>query len=169
MSYTIGNWTVEPLTTDSISTAKALSLVDLSYAADYTVTERGTAEVRLANTTGAGLAPVEQLRYGRTRVKDVYASNGLDVPASQKCNVRDGIRTLHECKYLLKATNSVSGEELLLPMRGWICLEAPTVDFISSAALFDLFKRTVGAALATGKTDGTLVTDVARGDLDPTS
>jgi hypothetical protein len=168
MSYTIGNWTVEPLTSDSISTAKALSLVDLDYATDYTVTERGTAEVRLANTTGAGLAPVEQLRYGRTRVKDIYASS-MDVPAGQKCNSKEGIRSLHEIRYLLKATNGVSGQELLLPMRGWICLEVPTVDFISASALTDLFKRTVSAALATGKTDGTLVADVARGDLDPTA
>lgn len=167
MSYTIGNWSVESLTTDSITTPKSLSIVDLSYAADYTVTEKSPSEVRLANVTGGSLISPEQLRYGRSRVANVY--NNTDVPETMMCNVRSGVRTLHEVKYLLKATNSVSGQELLLPMRGWMCLEVPTVDFITPSALEDLVKRTVAAAFATGSTDGSLVTDVARGDLDPSA
>jgi hypothetical protein len=163
--YTLGNWTVDQLTTDTISTAKSLSLVDLDYADDYTPTETNPNEARLANTTGTGLNPVEYLRYGRQFVKDIY--NMFDVPQAARCNVADGVRTLHEVRYLLKATNSVSGDEILLPFRGWICLEAPTVDFVKPAAIELLLKRTVSAALATGSVDGTLATDVARGDLLP--
>jgi hypothetical protein len=69
----------------------------------------------------------------------------------------------------MKAVNSVSGQELLLPFRGWIALEAPIVDFVKPEALELLLKRTVAAALATGSVDGTLATHVARGDLDPTA
>lgn len=167
MSYTTGNWTVAPLTSDTISNPKSLSIPDLDYAVDYTTASRGTDEATLANVTAPGLQPAEVLRYGRSRVADVY--NGASIPASQRCNVREGVRTLHEVRYNLKATNSVSGEELLLPMRGWICLQAPTVDFITSGALTDLVKRTIAAAFATGAVDGSLVTDVARGDLDPTA
>jgi hypothetical protein len=167
MSYVIGNWTVESLTADSISTPKSLSITDLSYATDYTATEKGPNEVKLANTTGGSLVSPEQLRYARSRVSNIYAN--VDVPETMKCNVRTGVRTLHEVKYLMKATNSVSGQEILLPLRGWICLEVPTVDFITPAAIESLLKRTVATAFATGSVDGALVTDVARGDLDPTA
>lgn len=163
--YTIGNWTVDQLTTDTISTAKSLSLVDLDYANDYTLASSKPTEASLSNTTGSGIIPVESLRYSRTKVQDVYKN--FDVQTSQRLNTPEGVRTLHEIKFLLKATNSVSGQEILLPMRGWICLELPTADFVQPAALELLLKRTASAALATGKTDGTLVTDVARGDLDP--
>lgn len=165
MSYTVGNWTVAPMTVDTISTPKSLSTPDLSYATDYTVTQREANEVRLANTTAPGLTPQEFLRYGRSQVANVY--NNVNVPESMKCNVKSGVRTLCEIRYNLKATNSVSGDELLLPMRGWICLEVPTVDFITSSALSDLFFRTIAAATDTGAVTGSLVTDVARGDLDP--
>lgn len=167
MSYTTGNWTVAPLTSDTISTPKSPSIPDLDYAVDYTVTGRGTNEVSLVNTTAPGLMPQEQLRYGRTRVADVYSDT--DIPASQRCNVRSGFRTLQEVRYNLKATNSVSGEELLLPMRGWICLQVPSVDFITAGALGDLLKRTISAAFGTGEVAGSQAVRVAQGDLDPTA
>jgi hypothetical protein len=168
MSYTVGNWTVAVQTVDTISSPKSLSIPDLDYPVDYTVTDRNSGEVRLANVTGPGLTPVEQLRFGRTRVADVYSDAGI-IPAAMKCNVRDGVRTLCEVRYTLKATNSVNGEELLLPMKGWICLQVPTADFITSAALLDLLKRTIAAAFATGAVDATQITRIAQGDLDPTA
>jgi hypothetical protein len=167
MSYTVGNWTVSEQTTDTITTAKTPSIPDLSYAADYTVTKKMPDEVQLANVTGSGLIPAETLRYGRTKIADVYAN--ANVPESQKCNVKGGIRTLAEVQYFLKATNTVSGEEVILPMRGWMCLQVPTVDFISSAALQTLLKRTIAASFGTGEAVGTQAVSVARGDLDPTA
>lgn len=163
--YTIGNWTVDQLTTDTISTAKSLSLVDLDYANDFTLASNQPTEARLSNTTGQGINPVESLRYGRQKVQNVYQN--FDVQTSQRLNTPEGVRTLSEIKFVLKATNSVSGQEILLPMRGWICLEVPTADFVQPQALELLLKRTVSAALATGKTNGDLATDIARGDLDP--
>jgi hypothetical protein len=167
MAYVVGNWSTEPMTSDTASTPKNLAVVDLSFATDYTVTSRGTTEVILANTTGAGLMPPEYLRYGAKRIQDVYKQ--FDVPESAKCNVREGVRSLIEVKYLLKSTNSVSGEEILLPMRAWLCSDVPVVDMVTPNALFDLYKRAIGAALPTGAVTGKLVTDVARGDLDPTA
>jgi len=163
--YTVGNWTVDQLTADSISDPKSLTLVDLDYAHDYSVASRDAAEVRLANKTGAGITPVEQLRYGRQKVKDVY--NQFDVQSGQRMNVTEGVRTLAEVKTLLKATNSVSGQEILIPLRGWICLEVPTADFVTPVALELLLKRTVAASLATGSVNGDLAVAMARGDLDP--
>jgi transglutaminase-like putative cysteine protease len=165
MSYTIGNWTVASLTTDTISTAKTPSVPDLSYSADYTVVEDEPTQARLANVTGSGLTPVEYLRYGRTNVNDVYQS--FDVPMSQQLPNKRGVRTLQEVRYVLKATNSISGAEVLLPMRGWICLEVPTADMVAPAALNELLQRTIAASFATGKVDGSQATAVARGDLIP--
>lgn len=167
MSYTVGNWTVESLTTDSISTAKSLSIVDLDYASDFSVTKRGTDITEIANLTSTGLQPAEHIRYGRSRVKDVYDTFS-DVPSIQRSNITEGAQTLVELRYLLKATNSVSGEEILLPMKGWLCLRVPVMDLVSTQALTDLLKRTISAAFATGSTDGSLITKVVRGDLDPT-
>lgn len=166
MSYTVGNWTVSEQTTDTITTAKSLAIVDLDYVNDFTVTSRGATEVRLANTTSNGLAAQEQIRYGRSAIADVYRDAGI--PDAAKCNVKAGERMLYEVRYNLKAVNSVSGAEFLLPMRGWIVLEAPTVDFITAGALETLHKRVISASYGTGETTGSLVTDVARGDLDPT-
>lgn len=166
MSYTVGNWTVESLTTDSISSPKSLSLPDLDYANDYHVVQQRPTEIRLANNTSNGLLPMEVLRYGRQAENNVYA--GFDVSAAQQLNVRDGIVLTCEVKYLLKATNTVSGAEALLPMRGWINLKVPTVDLVSTSALTELLNRTCAAALGTGQTDGSLVANMARGDLDPT-
>lgn len=166
MSYTTGNWSVEPLTVDSITTPKSPSIPDLDYTVDYTVTGRGTNEVRLVNVTSPGLMPQEELRYGRVMVSDVY--NNTNIPSTQRCNVRSGVRTLQEVRYNLKATNTVSGEELLLPMKGWICLQAPSVDFVTAQALEDLLKRTISAAFGTGEVAGSQAVRVAQGDLDPT-
>jgi hypothetical protein len=165
--YTVGNWSVDALTEDTITEPKSLSIVDLSYAADYTVASRLADEVSLANTTSGALTPPEHLRYGKQKISDVYSQ--FDVQPSQRLNAREGERTMSEVKFLLKATNSVSGQEVLLPFRGWICLQAPTVDFVNATALNYLLKRTIAAAFATGSTDETLAMHMAQGDLDPTA
>lgn len=167
MSYTVGNWTVASQTVDTISTPKTLSIPDLSYATDFSVQSRNKTEIRLANSTGAGLLTPEILRYVRQGEQDIYSS--FNVPESQQINVRDGVVVTTEVRYLLKATNSVSGQEVILPMRGWINLKVPTADFITGQALTDLLMRTIASAFKTGATDGTLVKDLARGDLDPTA
>lgn len=167
MSYTVGNWTVASLTTDTISSPKSLSVPDLSYASDFTVAAKTQTEQRLSNKTGSSLLPVETLRYGRRDVNNVY--NILPVPDAQQCNAKAGVLLTTEVRYLLKATNSVSGQEVLLPMRGWLNLTVPTVDLVTPAALQQLLMRTLATAFATGSSDGSLVTSVARGDLDPTS
>jgi hypothetical protein len=167
MAHVIGNWSVDKPTADSITTPKSLEVPDLSYATDFSVTTRQNGEVRLANTTGSGILPMETLRYGRSTVANIY--NGVEVAEAMKSKIKQGVRTLCEIRYFLKASNTVSGEEILLPLRGWVCLEVPTVDFISGEEIDALLKRTVSASLKTGSVNGALVTDVARGDLDPSA
>jgi hypothetical protein len=52
-------------------------------------------------------------------------------------------------------------------MRGSIAFTVPTVDFVSPAALEQLVKRSIATMFATGTVDGTMATDIARGDLNP--
>jgi hypothetical protein len=170
MAYTIGNWTVESLTSDTISSTKNLPIPDLDFASDYTVAKDGSEEVLLINKTGSSLKPVEMIRYTRRRVPDVYKSGlsaNLDTCGSQRANCTEGISAYAELAYVLKATNSVSGEEIVLPMRGSIAFTVPTVDFVSPAALEQLVKRSIATMFATGTVDGTMATDIARGDLNP--
>lgn len=165
MEYTIGNWTVKSLTTDSTETSKNLAIADLSYSKDFTVAKTTDEEVMLNNTTGATLEPVENVRYGRTRITDVYA--GTDIPLPNRIAAKNGVRTLCEVRCNLSAVNSVSGDELLLPLKGWVCLQVPTASMITPQAIEYMLSRAVSACLNEGSTDGARVTEVARGDLSP--
>jgi hypothetical protein len=170
MEYTIGNWTIEPQTHDSISNAKNLPIPDLSFSTDYTVAKDGSEEVILINKTGDSLKPVEMIRYTRRRVADVYKSGlsaNLDTCGASRANCTEGVSAYAELAYVLKATNSVSGEEVVLPMRGSIAFTVPTVDFVSPAALEALVKRSIATMFTTGAVDGTMATNIARGDLNP--
>lgn len=168
MNYTIGNWTVESMTTDSISTAKTPSIVDLDYTNDFSLISEKPTEVRLANLTGASLSPVEDIRYARQKVDDIYYLDPSIDPGN-RANAKSGTSLLTELTFQLKATNTVSGEEILLPMRGRVVLVAPTVGFIGPNALKYLLLRTMSAAFGTGEVLGTQVVNMARGDLDPRS
>lgn len=169
MNYTIGNWTVASQTTDTISTAKTPSIVDLDYASDFTLASEKPTEVQLANITGLALTPVETLRYARSKVDDVYAMLNTGIDDAHKANAKSGTSLLTELTLQLKATNSVSGEEILLPMRGRIVLVAPTVSFVGPDALKYLLLRTISAGFGTGEVIGTQAVNMARGDLDPRS
>lgn len=172
MAYTIGNWTVDSLTSDSISAPKNLPIPDLDWEHDFHLLRSSSEEAVLINKTGSSLKPVEMVRFTRRPVVDVYKSGlsaQLDMCGAQKANCTNGVNAYAELAYMLKATNSVSGEEVLLPMRGSIAFTVPTIDFISPAALEALVKRSIATLFQTGKVDGSLATNIARGDLDPTN
>lgn len=164
-SYTSGNWTVSAQTTDHVSTAKNVPVVDLDYAYDFVKAKESDNEAVLINTTGASLVSPESIRFAKTPVNDVYS--GSDIPASRRSQTKGGVRTLSEVKFNLKAVNSVSGEEVEIPMRGWICLQVPLASVITAAAVQYLQRRTVAASLDTGVVTETRVVSLARGDLSP--
>lgn len=165
MKYTVGKWEVETMTTDSITTDKQLSVPDLDYANDYSVSKDAGSEAILINTTGASLMSPESIRYGHSKVSDVY--NGSDIPALMRHPIRSGVRTLAEVRTTLSATNTVTGEVFELPLKGWICLQLPTVNLITNEAVSMLLLRTIAAAFNTGSIDATREIEIARGDLAP--
>lgn len=166
LSYTVGSWTITDQVTDTVSTPKNLPVPDLTYGTDYAVSKNDTEEAVLVNITGASLASPESIRYGKSIVSDVYS--GSDIPASQRHAVKSGVRTLSEVRFQLKAVNSVSGQEIFLPIRGWICLQLPTVNLITGSAVTYALARAVASSLNTGVVTNTREVEVARGDLIPT-
>lgn len=165
LNYTSGNWTITSLTTDTIATAKTLSIKDLDYTNDFAVTQDEPLEARLSNITGSSLISAENLRYAKSAVSNVYT--GTEVGASNQMPVKTGIRTLVEANVLVKAVNSVSGEEYMLPIRAWTIVQVPNASFVSNAVLEYALGRALGALFNTGATTIGRVEEVARGSLLP--
>lgn len=166
LSYTAGEWTVTSLTTDTKSaTPKTLTISDLDYASDYAKTVDTPAEARLANKTSNTLTAMETLRFGRSDVTNVYS--GTSIGASNQIPVKAGVRTLVEANVTIKAVNSVSGEEFLVPVRAWTCVQVPTASFISSSAMEYALGRAIAALLGTGDTSIAREANIARGSLLP--
>lgn len=165
LSYTVGDWTVVSQVTDSISTAKNFSIPDLDYGSDFSVSSNGVSEAVLTNVTGASLQSPESIRYARTPIADVYTNS--DIPTSQRHAVKAGVRTLCEVKFNLLATNSTSGAEVFMPIKGWVCLQVPTANLITGTAVTYALQRAVASAFNTGVVTNTREVEVARGDLIP--
>lgn len=165
LNYTSGHWTVTSLTTDTVTAGKTLTIPDLSYALDYAKTSDEPTEATLANLTSVALGTMETLRYAKSDVKNVYANT--QVGASNQMPVKTGVRTLVEANVLIQAANSVSGEEFLIPVRAWTCVQIPTASFISDAVLGYAMGRALGAMFDTGVATTSREEAVARGSLLP--
>lgn len=165
LNYTTGNWTVVDLTTDTITTPKTLTVTDLDFVHDFVKVQDTATEAKLANTTGSALSVAETIRYAKSDVKNVYTNTS--VGSSNQMPVKTGTRTLVEVSALLQATNSVSGEEYLIPVRAWTCVQIPTASFISNAALEYTLGRAISAMFNTGSATIARTEDIARGSLLP--
>lgn len=165
MHYTEGNWTVDSLTTDSVSSAKTWSIPDFSYSADFAVTVDEPEEAILANRTASSLEPAETVRFGVQKVKDIYST--FDVDASAKLASARGVQTLNEVKFLVKATNSVSGQEVMIPFTGRVVLRFPTGSPVTGDMIDYGLQRTVACVMATGSVGPKRILEEARGSLIP--
>lgn len=165
LNYTAGNWNVVDLVTDTISTAKTLTITDLDFVHDYVKTQDTAEEAKLANITSNALGTAETIRYAKSDVKNVYTNT--TVGSSNQMPVKTGIRTLVEVSTLVQATNSVSGEEYLIPVRAWTCVQVPSASFISDDVLEYALGRAISAMFNTGEATINRVEEVARGSLLP--
>lgn len=174
MSITIGNWTIEPLYNDTISTPKALSIPDLSYATDYSErtklkgrTPSASADEKyFVNNTGASIVSPEQVIYGRQPLANVYAN--LDVDASAQLAQKGGHRVYCTCYTMWQAVNSVSGQEAIVPFRGTLSFDCPDASLVTQAMVEENLKRLMAHLFGTNQTNGAMAAKMLRGDLDPT-
>jgi hypothetical protein len=166
LNYVVGNWTVVSKEVDTISTAKPLTVVDIDYAHDYSVASQTAGRTDLLNTSGTSLDPVERFVYQNVSVDNIF--HGMPVPDSAKNCPKKGRGVIIEHMFLLEATNSVSGETLVFPLRLRTQCETITLNVVTKAALDWALPRHIGGILETGSTDSTLIMDAFRGDTDPT-
>lgn len=165
LNYTAGHWTVTSLTTDTVTAGKTLTIPDLKYATDYAKTEDEPSQAVIANLTSTALGTMETIRYAKSDVKNIYTNT--QVGASNQMPAKTGVRTLVEANVLIQAANSVSGEEYLIPVRAWTCVQIPTASFISDAVLNYAMGRVLGAMFDTSLTTTSREEAVARGSLLP--
>lgn len=165
MNYTQANWTVKSLYTDSTSTAKTMSLPDLTYSSDYAKSADEPNEAIITNTTGGEISPMESIRYGTSVVQNVYSGTNIDIACMP--SMKKGVQTLVEINEIYRATNSVTGQEIDLPCKGRIVLRFPTHSCVTADLVKDLLYRTIAASLNKGSVDATRQVEVARGSLMP--
>lgn len=163
--YTSGNWTVDTMIVPS-SDADITPAVTCVTRDEYSAKSVNGNEAVLVNSTGTSLSVSEQLRFGATSVANVYNGSGI-APASQ-LPVKTGVRLLQEIRLGLKASNNVSGAEVVIPQRAWIVYETPQSDIVTKEAIEYTMKRLLGAALmgVDGHTFADRIMAMARGDLD---
>lgn len=165
MNYTNGNWTVSSLTTDTIATAKSISLTDVDFSNDFVKSMDEPNEGKLVNSTSTGIIPVESVRFARTEVSDIY--NNIGIPGTAKFPTKSGVRVLCELVTSMKAVNSVSGDEYLIPIKAWTCVQVPSTDVISSTAVEYALKRQFAVCFDTKATSASRIVDIAKGAVLP--
>lgn len=163
--YTIGDFTVSALYTDTLITPKDISVPDLDFAVDFKKTNDGASEAVIANITSPDLLSHENIRYARQDVSDVY--NGVVIDSSMKFPNRRGVQVLAEISTVYRAVNSVSGDEYDLPCKGRIVLRVPAASCVTKALVEDLLNRTISAGFNTGEEDETRVMEMIMGSLIP--
>lgn len=174
MSITVGNWTIEPMYNDSISEPKALSIPDLDYAHDFSErvklkgrTPSASADEKyFVNNTGASIVSPEQTIYGRQPIANVYAN--LDIDSSAQLAQKGGHRVYCTDYVLYSAVNSVSGVEVIVPLRGTVSVDVPDASLVSQAIVEDFETRLMSHMFGTNQTNGDMTAKMLRGDLDPT-
>lgn len=174
MSTSIGNWTISTLYKDTISNPKSLSIPDLDYAHDFSgrVKLKGRTpsanadEQYYVNNTGESITSPEQTVYGRQPIANVY--NNLDVDATAQLPQKGGHRVYCTDYVLYSAVNSVSGAEVMVPLRGTFSIDVPDASLVTQSIVEDFQKRLVSHMFGTSQVNGDMVAKMLRGDIDPT-
>lgn len=164
-TYTSGKWTVSSLVKDTLKTPKTLSVIDLDYNVDYARQKLDDESAVIINTTGESIGSPESIRYACSSVNDVYANTSVD--KINKFASTKGMQVLCEVKTTYRGTNSVTGQEVDVPITGRIVLRVPSFTFVTDDLVKDALNRTVAAALNTGKTDASRIVELLRGSTLP--
>lgn len=155
--------------TDSITTAKTLSVPDLSYAADFAVTRDTPDEVVITNTT----SPIDQpetIRFGYNQVADVYRGTGIDpsVASVSKRGASIVVQLNDILRVACDSETNCSPVQFDLPISTHIVMKVPINQYITADLVKQLVLRNVAALFSTGKTDSTRIDALLRHALTPT-
>lgn len=174
VNYTAGNFTVVSQYVDSRATVNVTRKVpSLDWAQDFSTKSINKDQCELVNRTGAALAPSETVRIARTELTDIYKNTSVD--AAQRLGDTRGERVLIQVNDQYLATNSLTGEQYLIPARAWICVETSVAPIVQQDIPKDIANRVLGALTSTATADTTGLTTMdtlmgaLKGDLSPRS
>jgi hypothetical protein len=165
MYYTIGNWVVEDLITDTNTATKNIAVPDLTWA-DYAKTQDEPNEAIVANTTSLEVTSPETVRFACSNVANIYDKTSID--PTMQASVKAGTQVMTELKYFVRATNQISGQEILLPFKGRTVLVIPKFPAVTAEAVEYALKRTHAINYdSDGSIDASRVIELTRGSLLP--
>jgi hypothetical protein len=172
VNYTAGNFTVASQYVDARSGINVTRKVpSLDWSGDFSMKSINKDQCELVNRTGAALAPSETVRIARTDLTDVYKNSSID--AAQRLGDTRGERVLIQVNDQYLATNSLTGEQYLIPARAWICVETSVAPIVKSDIPIDVTNRVLGAldkcftAEALSVTSMDTLVGALKGDLSP--
>lgn len=166
MNYTIGNWSVTDLVTDSATTkTKTVEVPNLTWA-DYARTQDEPTEAIVANTTCSEVLTPETVRFACSDVGNIYDKTSID--PTQRAPIKSGVQVMAEVKFNLRAVNGVNGQELDIPFKGRLVLVIPKFQAITSTAIDYALKRTIACCFdSDGSVDASRIIELSRGSLLP--
>lgn len=155
--------------TDSVTTAKTVSIPDLSYGKDFAVTRDTPDEVVITNTT----SPIDQpetFRFGYSNVADVYKNTGIDPSVASVS--RRGVSLVVQMNDILRVGCSSETEcnpvQFDLPISTHIVVKVPLNQYITADLVKQEILRNVAALFGTGEITSARIDALLRHALTPT-
>lgn len=155
--------------TDSISTAKTLSVPDLDYAKDFAVTRDTPDEVIITNTT----SPIDQpetFRFGYNQIADVYKNTGIDpsVAAVSKRGASIVVQLNDILRVSCNSETTCNPVQFDLPISTHVVIKVPVNQYINADLVKQLVLRNVAALFNTGSVTADRIDALLRHALQPT-
>lgn len=138
----------------------------INFAADWAKKTSDESELILINTTSP-LDRVETLRFGRSRIGNIYTGAGIE--AAYASSVRSGVSALVQDRTVLTAVDD-AGNRTDYPISAHLIIKVPTSDLITEQLLVTILSRLLGACYEqSGTTAGPRLNRLIRGALIPSS
>lgn len=153
--------------TDTVATPKNLPVPDLSYGVDFRVKSETANEVVITNVTSPIDRP-EQLRFGYSEIKDVYANTSVD--PSVYSNSRKGVQILCQVTDVYSVSDTVDATYRVdLPVSCHVVVKIPACELITPDQIKALVFRSVSGMFETGQVTSARLNSMFRGSLTPTA
>lgn len=157
--------------TDTVSAKRSIEIPNLSISTDFALKSESKDDVWYTNTT----TPIDQpelLRYGYSRIKDVYA--GTDISPSYYATSKAGssiviqVADIYRVKDNSTESSCCNPVTIDLPITSHIVIKAPLSQYITAEVVLQQLYRTFAACFENGDTTGTKrINDLLRGALKP--
>lgn len=173
LPYVSGNWTFSAETQPTSTTTKSITLPNVNWSADYSLSDKMPSPkeelktdtaMYYSDTTGTGLQRAALFSVGRKTVRNIYEDT--EIPASARLPQLAGKKALEQYSKIYRATNSVSGQEMEFPLKGNFFVNAPMWSAIPKEVLDDFIADFVAHILASAADPSAYLFLALKGDLD---